>query len=224
MKIIVIIPAYNEEKTIGKVLDKLKNFIDEKNIVVIDDGSSDNTYNIAKTRGVNVYKHVINRGLGGAIGSGLEAALIRGADFIVTMDADEQHDPTEINKLVEPLIKQKADIVIGSRFLTNQKMPIIRKFYNWIANFITWIIFGIWTTDSQSGFRAFNKDAANKIEIKTNKMEVSSEIFKEIKGNKLRFTEVPIRAIYTEYSMSKGQNFFEGIKTIFRLLILRFRR
>jgi hypothetical protein len=101
---------------------------------------------------------------------------------------------------------------------------LIRKIYNWVANFTTWFIFGIWTTDSQSGFRAFSKDAAEKIEIKTNKMEVSSEIIKEIKGNNLKIKEVSIQAIYTKYSMSKGQNFFEGLKTVIRLILLRFRK
>lgn len=224
MKTMVVIPAYNEEKTIVNVLKKLKNYLSADDIIVIDDGSRDNTSKLAQEEGIHVYRHSLNRGLGGALGTGLEAGLLHQADIIVTMDADEQHDPREIDKLIEPIIKGEADVVIGSRFINSQKMPLIRKIYNWIANYTTWLIFGIWTTDSQSGFRAFSKKAAKNIEIKTNKMEVSSEIIKEIKGHRLKIKEVPIQAIYTKYSMSKGQNFFEGIKTVTRLIFLRFRK
>ena len=224
MKIIAVIPAFNEGKVIAKVINQLKNYINIDNIIVINDGSKDNTVEQARKEGAKVYTHYINRGLGGALGTGMEAALLNGADIAVTLDADNQHNPAEIKKLIAPIINNQADVVIGSRFLNSQKMPFIRKIYNWTANFCTWLIFGVWTTDSQSGFRAFSKTAMQKIEIKTNKMEVSSEIIKEIKGHKLRIKEVPIEAIYTEYSMSKGQNFIEGLKTVMRLILLRFRK
>ena len=224
MKTCVIIPAFNEEITIGKVLSNLKNYVEPENILVIDDGSSDKTLEIVESHGVHLYCHKLNRGLGGALGTGLEASKLHDSDIIVTMDADEQHDPREIKNIIRPILENKADVVIGSRLLEGEGMPTTRKGFNWVGNFVTWTLFGIWTTDSQSGFRAFSSEASNKIKIKTNKMEVSSEIIKEIKRNRLRFHEVPIKAIYTKYSMSKGQNFFEGIKTVTRLVLLKFRK
>ncbi|MBU0732181.1 glycosyltransferase family 2 protein [Patescibacteria group bacterium] len=224
MKTVVIIPAYNEEKTIGTVLANVKNHIPAENIIVIDDGSKDRTPQIADSHGVHVYTHKLNRGLGGALGTGLEAGKLHDGDIIVTMDADEQHDPAEIKNLIAPIEQENADVVIGSRLLKGEGMPLTRKGFNWVGNVITWTLFGIWTTDSQSGFRAFSYKACEQIKIRTNKMEVSSEIIKEIKRNRLRFEEVPIKAIYTQYSMSKGQNFFEGIKTVTKLVILRFRK
>lgn len=219
MKIIVIIPAYNEEKTIRDVLQKAKKYVTK--VVVIDDASSDSTHQIAIKEDAIVYRHSINRGLGGALGTGIKVALKENADIAVTLDADGQHDPSEISRLIQPIIDNKADVVIGSRFLRNQKVPIRRKIYNKIGNIITYLLFSVKTSDSQSGFRALNHKALELLKIKTNKMEVSSEIMKEIGKNNLRFMEVPIKAIYTEYSLSKGQSFFTGLRTLFKLIILK---
>lgn len=219
----IIVPAYNESRTIRQVLDKIKTKYDPRFIIVIDDGSTDDTYDQAMSADVRVYRHCINRGLGGALGTGLAVVKALGAELAVTLDADGQHDINEIERLIEPIAQQQAQVVIGSRLLQPRGMPLIRRVYNFVANIITWIIFGVWTTDSQSGFRAFSKDAIEKIDLHTNRMEVSSEIFKEIRAKGLRFKEVPIKAIYTDYSMSKGQGFFVGIKTVARLILLRLR-
>ncbi len=220
MKLVAIIPAYNEEKNIGWVINGVKKYTD--NIIVIDDGSEDKTYQIAYQSGVKVYHHLINRGLGGALSTGVKAALLDEADIIVTLDADGQHSPKEIPCLLTPIVEGKADIVIGSRFLNPQKMPLFRRTGNYFFNLITFFLFGIWTTDSQSGMRAFSKKVAENLEIFTSGMEVSSEIMKEIKFHKLKFKEAPIKAIYTPYSLSKGQGFFVGLKTLIKLLILKF--
>ena len=100
-------------------------------------------------------------------------------------------------------------------------MPWYRRLMNRFANIVTYTLFQIWTTDSQSGFRAFSLNAAHKLDLQTNKMEVSSEILHKIHANKLKFKEIPIKAIYTDYSLSKGQNFFEGVKTLIKLLIYK---
>lgn len=221
--VVIIIPAFNEATTIRQVLKRVKDCYPADHIVVIDDGSIDDTVSIAESEGVQVYSHAINRGLGGALGTGLEVAKLLKADVAVTLDADGQHDPDEVQRLIEPILAGTADVVIGSRLLQSSGMPFLRKCYNIVGNILTWIIFGVWTTDSQSGFRAFNADAIHSIQIKTNRMEVSSEFFKEIRGNRLRLEEIPIKAIYTPYSMSKGQNFFVGIKTVARLILLRLR-
>ena len=219
MNLTVIIPAYNEEKHIGEVVQGVKKYTE--NIIVIDDGSEDRTSEIAQKRGAKVYRHFINRGLGGALGTGIKAALLAGADVMITLDADGQHDPEEIPHLLKPIIEGKADVVIGSRFLKTQKMPLFRRMGNYFFNFITLFLFGVKTTDSQSGLRVFNKKAAENLEIYTNGMEVSSEILKEIQTHQLKLTEVPIKSIYTAYSLSKGQGFIPGLKTLIKLFILK---
>lgn len=216
MKTVAIIPAFNEEKTIGEVVSKSKKYADQ--IIVIDDGSKDGTCRIAADSGATVYRHLVNRGLGGALGTGIKAALQNEADIIVTLDADGQHDPAEIPRLIKPMINGEADAVIGSRFLANQPMPLFRKLGNPFFNLVTFLLFGVKTTDSQSGMRAFSKKAAQSLEIRSNGMEVSSEILKEIKIKQLKLKEVPIKSIYTDYSLSKGQGLLPGIKTLIKLL------
>ncbi len=218
MKVIALIPAYNEEATIAEVLVKTKPFVD--GIIVVNDGSTDRTAQIAQGQGAIVVSHVINRGLGAAIGTGFAAAKKLGADVVVTLDADGQHDANEIAKFVEA-IEAGADVVIGSRMLTKSGMPLHRRVANIIGNFVTLILFGAWVTDSQSGFRAFTTYALGKIEVKTNRMEVSSELIAEARRHKLTLVEVPIKAIYTDYSLSKGQSFFVGLKTVLKLVVRR---
>lgn len=219
MKTIVIIPAFNEAKVIRNVLRTVRPVAAE--VLIIDDGSSDGTAEIAREEGAIVYQHMINRGLGGALGTGIAAALARGADIVVTFDADGQHEASDIRRLVEPIERGKVDAVIGSRLIEERNMPLRRKLYNRFANLITYALFGIKTSDSQSGLRAFSRAAASQLRIRTNKMEVSSEFMKEIHSHRLRVMEIAIKPIYTDYSMSKGQNFFVGMKTLVRLIVLR---
>jgi len=220
MKVIAIIPAFNEERTIEAVISKLKQYVDD--VIVIDDGSRDQTSQVALQNGAKVYCHVINRGLGGALGTGLKAALLNGADVIVTLDADEQHDPAEIPKLIKPIIEGEVDAVIGSRFLIRQPMPLFRRMGIPFFNFITFLLFGIKSTDSQSGMRAFSKKAAQNLEIYARGvLEASPEILRQIKIHKLKLKEVPIKSIYTPYSLSKGQRFSPGLKALIKLLILK---
>ncbi len=220
-RIYIVIPAYNEEKSIGNVIASLKKE-GYKNIIVVNDGSKDKTSKIAKSKGVLVLDHIINRGLGGALNTGISAALKLGAEIIVTFDADGQHDVSDIESVVKPIIDGKADFVIGSRFLRKQKLNfhlMIRRFGIKILNLITYALFNIHTTDSQSGLRALSRKAASKIRITANRMEVSSEFFREIKKNKLRLKEVPIKTIYTDYSIRKGQSTLNGFRIIMRLIL-----
>src|SRR3989344_2072584 len=157
MKLIVIIPAYNEEKTIKEVIKGLK----EKgynDIIVVDDGSPDKTFELASKEKVKVYRHIINRGLGGALNTGITAALRENADFIVTFDADGQHDVDDIEKLVKAL-EEGYDVAIGNRI--NKEMPFLRSLGNRGLDFVTWMLFGIKVKDSQSGLRMFSRKAAS---------------------------------------------------------------
>lgn len=223
MKLFTVIPAYNEAKTIAEVLARARPFADA--IVVIDDGSKDETAEIARAAGAVVVSHFMNRGLGAALGTGFAYARRAGADAIVTLDADGQHAPEEIPKFREELEKG-ADVVIGSRMLGlgNTGMPWYRRVANVLGNFATFVLFGAWVTDSQSGYRAFNTNAISKIEIRANRMEVSSELIAEAKRHRLMIREIPIQTIYTEYSLSKGQGFAEGLKTLLKLVVRRLSR
>ncbi len=223
--IYVIMPAYNESKTIKKVIGKLKekNF----NIIVIDDGSHDETYQIAKESIYNspnesIYRHVLNRGLGAALRTGIEAAVARNAEIIVTFDADGQHDPEDIIKVSRPIMEGKADFVIGTRDFN--EMPLSKKFGNEIMNVITRIFYGIHVDDSQSGLRAFNRKAAGFLDINLRGYGVSSEIIGEIKKHHLKIAEVPIQTIYTDYSMSKGTGLGVGLRILFKLIINTIKR
>jgi len=219
----VVIPAYNEERTIIEVIRGLKQhgFV---TLIVVDDGSSDRTGELAGQQGVILLTHILNRGLGGALGTGINAALRLGAEAIVTFDADGQHDPDDIARLLEPIAKGEADVVIGSRMLDSTGMPYPRRLANWTANVVTYLLFRGWTTDSQSGLRAFSSEAAARMQIMTSGMEVSSEIIAETVRNRLKWKEVPVKAIYTEYSLSKGQSFTVGLGTLMKLILARVQR
>ncbi len=215
-----MIPAYNEGSVIGEVLANLKK-ANYENVIVIDDGSQDDTFDVANRAGVKIMRHAINRGLGGALGTGLKAAVLTKCQVIVTFDADGQHSVEDIERVALPILQGKADVVIGSRLKNRKGMPWYRVLMNMTGNFITYALFGVWCSDTQSGLRGFSADAARKIQIHTNRMEVSSEIIREIGRRELKMHEVPIKAIYTDYSLSKGQSLFTGIKTFFKLLLHR---
>lgn len=222
MKTVAVIPAYNEAQTVGGVVAATLPFVDA--VIVVDDGSEDETENVARKAGARVVRHAQNRGLGASLGTGLQAALRRGADCIITLDADGQHDPAEIPKLIAPLRGGLADVVLGSRLLDTRGMPFHRFCANHIGSLFTFCMFGMYVTDSQSGFRVFSRAAAETVQIRSNRMEVSSEIVAEIRRHGLRVAEVPIRAIYTNYSLSKGQSFRVGVKTACRLLLRKIGR
>lgn len=222
MKILIGIPAFNEALMIGNVIKSIPdNFkgIDKADILVVSDGSTDETVKISQSNGAVVLNHLINIGLGGALKTIFAYAKLNQYDFLVTLDADGQHEGSSISQLIEPILKRNVNIVIGTRWLKGKNMPLIRLLTNKFANIITYLLFGVYSSDSQSGFRAFDKLAINKINLITDGMEVSSEFFKEIKSHKLKFTEIPIKAIYTDYSKNKGQKMSNSPEILLRLFI-----
>jgi len=188
-------------------------------VVVVNDGSGDNTQFEAERAGFSTVNHAINRGLGAAIKTGIEYAKEKKADIMVTFDGDGQHDPSDIEKIIWPVFQKKADLVIGSRFKKSKNVPLDRFFLNWFANFITLLLYGVVTTDSQSGLRTFSQKALNVVDFKGERMDFSSEILLEAKRNNLKIAEVPIKAIYTEYSRKKGQKNLNAIPTFSRFLV-----
>lgn len=218
-RIIIVIPIYNEGQVIGEVIDEIRKW-GNHSMVVVDDGSGDDGFYKALARDVLALRHKINRGKGAAIKTGVAAANLLEADVVVTMDGDGQHDPEDIAALVEPILCGTTDVVLGTRKLDQGKMPFIKVIANTIGNFFTWLFYGIWVSDSQSGFRAYSKYAALIIDTKADKYEYDSKIIREIKSNRLRFLEVPIHTRYTEYSKNKKhkQGFIVGLKTLFRMI------
>lgn len=225
MKVYIILPAYCEEKVIKDVIKAIKRE-GYKDIIVVDDGSSDNTYEEAFSTGVITISHPINRGKGAATQTGIDAGKLLNADIIVTMDSDGQHDPKDIKKLIKPILDDKVDVVIGSRMINNKDMPKSRILMNKVANVVTQIFFGLMVTDSQSGFRAYSKKAYNSVYTYMDRYEFESEMLGQIKDAKLRIEDVPIKVIYTDYSKSKykhmrdfsAQGLGNGIKMVVRLI------
>lgn len=221
----IILPAYSESKVIKDVIHSIKKEGYE-NIIVVDDGSTDNTYKEAKSTNVITISHPINRGKGAATQTGIDAAKLLNADIIVTMDSDGQHDPKDIKRLIQPILNDKADVVIGSRMLNTKGMPKSRIYMNKIGNIVTYIFFGILVSDSQSGFRAYNKKAYTSVYTYMDRYEFESEMLGQIKNAKLRIKEIPIKVIYTDYSKSKykhmskfsAQGLTNGIRMVVRLI------
>ena len=195
MNFAVGLPAYNEENNIASLIIKLKQIT--KTIIVCDDGSSDLTSKIASELGAIVIVHKKNIGYGGAIASLFTKAREIGVDVLITFDADGQHRIQDINLVLEPILKDKADIVIGSRFLNEvDDVPKYRKFGIKTITVLTNAISGSNITDAQSGFRAYNKKALERIVPSDAGMGVSTEILIKAANNKLRITEIPITILY----------------------------
>lgn len=222
MKLLIAIPAFNEAPMIGRVIASLPQKIEgfqAIDILVVNDGSFDGTAQIASKKGAIVLNHIINRGLGGAMKTIFEYARLMDYDVLVTYDADGQHQAEDIEKLITPIVKLKKDVAIGVRWNEYQNVPMVKILVNNLANVLTFLLCGIKTKDSQSGLRCFNKKAIKLINTQTDGMEVSTEFFKEIKKNNLQFEEVPIKAIYTDYSKGKGQKISDAPDVLFRLVL-----
>ncbi len=212
--IYVVIAAYNEEKHIVDVIKKIKKYC--KNIIVVDDGSKDNTYNKAKQRGVEVLKHIVNMGKGAALKSGCDYALRKGAKIIVTVDADLQHDPVEIPNFLKAL--KNRDIVFGYRRL-DKNMPFVLRAGNWFINKTTKLLYNINLKDTQCGYRAFTANAYKKIRWKASDYSLESEMIANTGKNHLKYKEIPIQTIYSD--IYKGTTVIDGIRIIINLLIWR---
>jgi glycosyltransferase involved in cell wall biosynthesis len=221
----LVVPAFNEEKTVSQIIEGIA----ERgyNVILVNDGSRDKTLKLAiesKRKYPNqifVVSHVINRGLGAALKTGMVVALNKGAEYIVTFDADGQHEIADIPKVCKPLQDGEADVVIGARPF--EDMPISKSFANYIMNALTLIFYGRNVKDSQSGLRAFTAHAADVINIVSRGYGVSSEFIKEISDKKLRLAEVTITTIYTPETQNKGTDAIVGLKILTKMVIDLFR-
>jgi glycosyltransferase involved in cell wall biosynthesis len=211
-KVWIVMPAYNEGRSISRVLDALHRE-GWHNIIVVDDGSRDRTAEIARSKGALVVSHKKNMGLGAALRSGLVKARELDAECVVTFDADGQHDPKAVRALVGAL--DDADLVIGIR--QHLGIPLHKRLGNFGLNLITCLFSGV-LTDSQSGSRAFGKRALELIRIRSNQYEVSSEIIIQAKKRGLVLREVPVRCFYTKYSKARGTTIISGFKIFWALI------
>ena len=184
---------------------------------MVNDGSDDHTATEALQAGARVISHSINLGVGAAIKTGLDYVLKRGAAQIVIMDGDGQHFPEDTERLLEAL-DAGFDLVIGSRFLQKNEIPTHRRWYNRIANVLTFMLSGIWQTDSQSGMRAFTPEFAQHMHFHSAGYEFCTEMAVLIRQQRIRWKEVPIQVRYTAETLSKGQSFRNGVKMVLRLL------
>jgi glycosyltransferase involved in cell wall biosynthesis len=217
-KIIAAIPCFNEERFIGTVVLKAKKYVD--GVVVIDDGSSDATAEVAAEAGAVVYKHGENRGYGAGIRSALQKGEELGADVLVILDGDGQHDPRDIPRIVHPVLGDEADIVVGSRFLgaTGKKAPLYRRLGQRFLTTATNLGSGHAMSDSQSGFRAYSSKALQELTLAEDGMAVSSEMQFAISKAGLRVAEVPIKVSYM--GRAKRSPVGHGLSVLSRILVL----
>lgn len=219
IKTVIVIPAYNESAVIQQVVQDVINH-GFSSIIVVDDGSSDNTGRKALAGGALLVTHRFNRGKGAATKTGIEAAKLLHADIIVTMDADGQHQAKDIKNLIHPIITGQAEVALGTRAWDSQEVPRHKIITNQVGNAFTWLLHRQWVQDSQSGLRAYSRHAASLINTQANFYDYESEVIKEIHRHRLSYQEVPINVKYTTYSQSKPnkQSFTNGIKTAYRML------
>ncbi len=218
--VFVVIPAYDEGAALEAVVRELRESY--PNVVVVDDGSRDDTYTVARRCATHTLRHLINRGQGAAIQTGIQFALLRGAQYIVTFDADGQHCVEDLAALLEPIQTGRCDITLGSRFLGQaEDLPTSRRVTLRLAVLFTRFVNRVKLTDAHNGLRAFSSRAAETINITLDRMAHASEIIDLVKRSGLPFQEVPVKIRYTEYSMSKGQSSREAIRIAFHYLVGR---
>ena len=218
----IVVAAYNEG---SRLANTLKSIAERASIVVVDDGSRDNTFAVACGFPVWVLQHPINCGQGAALQTGIDFALSRRAEAIVTFDADGQHDPADLPKMLEPVVSGQADVTLGSRFLgATQNMPWSRRLLLKLAILFTRLTSGLTLTDTHNGFRVFSRKAAQQIRIRQPRMAHASEILDQIAKHKLRYVEVPVTVRYHASTLAKGQSSWDAFRITGHLLAGRFWR
>jgi glycosyltransferase involved in cell wall biosynthesis len=219
--ITVVIPAYNEERTLGQIIEETQKYVDQ--VIVVDDGSTDATREVAVSAGATVLKHSQKAGYGTALATGFNFVRNNSASVMVVLDADGQHDPRQIPHLVGPIIDGKADIVTGSRFMKGEfrsQVPTYRRFGIGIVN-RTWNFTSLYSlTDTQCGFRAYSRRAIDEIHITEAGMSASLEILDQASDHNLKVVEVPVSVRYggDTLAMEPGKHGMELINYLLKKL------
>lgn len=219
----IAMPAFNEAAVIGAVLTPLCRV--GYPVVVVDDGSSDSTAEVALQAGAIVLRHAVNLGQGAALQTAIEYCLEQGARYICTFDADGQHDPEDIPRLFDALMTQRADVVLGSRFLGQApRLPASRRLLLKAAVAFMRLYGGLKLTDAHNGLRLFTHDAVRRFQIRQARMAHASEMVRKCHKAGLKIIEVPCTIHYTDYSLSKGQSGLGGINILLDLFLERLHR
>ena len=212
----IVIPAHNEEKHIGEVLEKAKKL--GFAILVVDDGSKDNTSKIVKEKKCELLRHKINLGKGAALKTGCDYAIKKGAEILIVMDADGQHKPEDVPRFLDAL--KGVDIVFGYRKL-NKNMPFIMRFGNGLINAFARLLFGVKIKDTQSGFRAMKKEAYQKIKWESKDYSMEMEMIARVGKYRITYKEIPIETIY--HDKYKGTTIFDGMKIVVNMIAWKMR-
>ena len=219
----VIVAAYREAKVIANVVADVKRT--GHHVVVVDDGSPDQTAERAAQAGAVVIRHPINLGQGAALQTGLDYALAQGANVLVTFDADGQHRAADIAGLIDALVRDGADFALGSRFLGSAvNLPAQRRLLLKAAVWFTRLTTGLSITDSHNGLRAMTRHGASHIHLRQNRMAHASEILHQIAISGLKYVETPVTIHYSAYSLAKGQTLFDALLIILDLFARRLHR
>jgi glycosyltransferase involved in cell wall biosynthesis len=216
----VVIACFNEQGAVGGVVSELR----ERglHVVVVDDGSRDESFERAREAGAHVLKHLVNRGQGAALQTGIAFALKKGARFVVTFDADGQHDPNDLPAMLLPIARGEVEICLGSRFLgAAENMPTTRRIMLKGAVIFTRITSGLRLTDAHNGLRAFSRRAAEHLDLQLDRMAHASEIVDQVRTSALPFREIPVHIRYTDYSLAKGQRSTAALRVAMDYLIGR---
>lgn len=214
-KVVAIVPAFNEEETIGGVIDDLlKHGVTP---IIINDGSKDRTKKIAQAKKVRVISHVINRGQGAALATGFAYAKKISPDCVVTFDSDGQVKAHDLEVLCDPILNKDFDVALGSRYLKKNDIPKIKNVFLKLALLYTRITTNLVITDTHNGLRALNMRALHAITLRQSGMAHASEILEEISEKDLKYCEVPVTIIYSEYSKAKGQRLSNSINILMDL-------
>ncbi|RLG72323.1 MAG: glycosyltransferase family 2 protein [Methanobacteriota archaeon] len=200
--VVAVIPAYNEEKTVGGVVEEVRRYVDL--VIVVDDGSNDKTGEVAEKHGARVVRHVRRRGVGAAVATGYDEALKTGGELFVQLDADGQHRPEDIPRVLAPIVRGEADLVIGSRFLGGKApdMPLTKRFGNWLFTKLTKLVSGVEISDSQSGFRAIRREALETLFLHGVYTYTQEMIIRAVKEG-WRVKEIPINVVRRYSGRSK---------------------
>lgn len=223
-KVAVLLPAYNEEVSIASMIILSSKYADE--VIVIDDGSNDRTCEITKATDATLIEHKTNKGKGAALKSGFNYVKEHDFDIIVTIDADGQHNPSEIPDVIRPIKEGKADIVNGSRYINggNKHTPTYRRVGQTVLDSATNLASGVKLTDSQSGFRAFSRYSIDHFNFDPDGFGIESDMIIESAKNNLRIVEVEITVRYDVYTTTDNP-IIQGISVLMRILeIMRFNR
>lgn len=216
----IVIPAYNEAPILGNLITQLPNKIpgiDRIIPIIIDDGSTDNTPRLEFRKGTIVARHPINLGVGCATRTGFAIATKYKADVIITMDGDGQHSPRDIENLIRPILRSEVDVAFGNRLSDTRNMPTLRKVGNRVLNLITFLTTGLSINDSQCGYRAYSAKAIKRMKLNQPGFEICSEIVAEVKRNKLKFIEVPVKTIY-KLNHKHSQNPLNAFNILLRMV------